>query len=225
MTETTLGPAGGMGGQEFTNYVVPAGAKIKEIHIFAAEYIDALQLVYVDNQGQRVQMPKIGGLGGHRYVFILDDDEYLTGVSGSYGWYLDSFQLHTNKRQSEMYGGSSGEHEFALHVPKGHAVVGFTGRAEWYIDAIGLISRKRAAAPKPATQPKGQPKAKELQKVAGIGPKIAGLLVEQGIYNLQDLAQARVKKLQEILESAGARYRLADPSSWPKQAAQLVKKG
>jgi len=57
-----------------------------------------------------------------------------------------------------------------------------------------------------------------LQVIEGIGPKIEALLAESGIRTLQDLADARVEKLQEILQAAGERYRLHDPSTWPEQA-------
>lgn len=64
-----------------------------------------------------------------------------------------------------------------------------------------------------------EPKPKDLQIVEGIGPKIADLLIAAGIYDLADLAEAAVDKLNEVLEAAGSRYRLADPSTWPAQAA------
>lgn len=63
-----------------------------------------------------------------------------------------------------------------------------------------------------------EPKPKDLQVVEGIGPKIAELLIAAGIYDLADLAQAAVDKLQDILVAAGSRYKLADPSTWPEQA-------
>ncbi len=59
----------------------------------------------------------------------------------------------------------------------------------------------------------------DLQIVEGIGPKIELLLNEAGIRTRQELAAASVASLRNILEKAGADYQLADPSSWPQQAA------
>ena len=58
----------------------------------------------------------------------------------------------------------------------------------------------------------------DLKIVEGIGPKIEGLLKDAGIMNWSDLAAAAESRLQEVLNNAGDRYRLADPSTWAKQA-------
>lgn len=62
------------------------------------------------------------------------------------------------------------------------------------------------------------PKPKDLQKVEGIGPKIAELLIENGILDLHDLANTTAEKIKEVLKTAGRRYALADPTTWPEQA-------
>jgi predicted flap endonuclease-1-like 5' DNA nuclease len=58
----------------------------------------------------------------------------------------------------------------------------------------------------------------DLKVVEGIGPKIEQLLKDAGIQTWSDLAAASTERLQEILAAAGDRYRLADPSTWAKQA-------
>lgn len=58
----------------------------------------------------------------------------------------------------------------------------------------------------------------DLKVVEGIGPKIEGLLKAAGVNNWSELAACPVERLKEILTNAGDRYRLADPSTWPKQA-------
>jgi predicted flap endonuclease-1-like 5' DNA nuclease len=63
-----------------------------------------------------------------------------------------------------------------------------------------------------------------LQIVEGVGPKIDGLLKDAGINNWGVLGATSVDKLKEILDAAGSRYRLADPTTWPKQA-QLAHDG
>jgi predicted flap endonuclease-1-like 5' DNA nuclease len=64
-----------------------------------------------------------------------------------------------------------------------------------------------------------QPNVDDLKKVEGIGPKIADMLIANGIYDLSDLAATPVEHLREILDAAGPRYRIADPTTWPEQAA------
>jgi large subunit ribosomal protein L27 len=58
----------------------------------------------------------------------------------------------------------------------------------------------------------------DLKLVEGIGPKIAEIFNEAGITTWEALGNAAVDKLKEILEGAGSRYKMHDPTSWPQQA-------
>ncbi len=58
----------------------------------------------------------------------------------------------------------------------------------------------------------------DLRKIEGVGPKIAGILNEQGIQTFAQLAETDVARLRQILKEAGPRYTLADPETWPEQA-------
>ena len=58
----------------------------------------------------------------------------------------------------------------------------------------------------------------DLKVVEGIGPKIEGLLKEGGITTWQELADTSTDRIQEILNAAGPRYKLAVPRTWPQQA-------
>jgi large subunit ribosomal protein L27 len=62
----------------------------------------------------------------------------------------------------------------------------------------------------------------DLKFIEGIGPKIEGLLNDAGINSWKDLADAPIEKLQSVLEEAGARYKLHDPTTWSKQAQLAV---
>ncbi len=74
-------------------------------------------------------------------------------------------------------------------------------------------------APVPvAAEPVKAAKSDDLQKVEGIGPKIANVLIENGILDLEDLTDAPVERLREILRAAGSRYAMVDPGTWPEQA-------
>jgi len=64
----------------------------------------------------------------------------------------------------------------------------------------------------------------DLKKIEGIGPKIAAILAENGISTFKELSKASKKKLTTILEGAGSRYKMHDPSTWAEQA-KLAAKG
>ncbi len=65
---------------------------------------------------------------------------------------------------------------------------------------------------------KAETVADDLTKIEGIGKKIAALLTVENILTFKDLSKTTVKKLKGILEVAGSKYQLHDPSTWPKQA-------
>lgn len=72
-----------------------------------------------------------------------------------------------------------------------------------------------AAAPKAASS---EIKPDDLKKIEGIGPKIEEHLNNGGITTFAELAMASYDQLKEILDNAGPRYRMHDPSTWPQQA-------
>ena len=139
-----LGPVGGDSGQPFDGYDIPDDARLTAIHIFAEWVVDALRFDYVHADGATGSRPPVGGLGGQHYVFYLDDDEFLIGLSGRCGWFIDSVRFHTNKRVSDAYGGSGGERDFALMAPPEHEIAGLFGRSDWYMDALGVRVRPLA---------------------------------------------------------------------------------
>jgi predicted flap endonuclease-1-like 5' DNA nuclease len=63
--------------------------------------------------------------------------------------------------------------------------------------------------------------ADDLKVIEGIGPKIEMILKEAGIENWHQLAEVNIDNLKGILEKAGPRFRLNDPSSWSQQARLL----
>lgn len=83
--------------------------------------------------------------------------------------------------------------------------------------AVETGEAEEKAAPKKAAAKKG-PKPDDLKIVEGIGPKIEQLLKDGGINTWDDLAAASVDRIREILDAAGSRYQIHDPSSWPAQA-------
>ncbi|WP_047539360.1 hypothetical protein [Methylotenera versatilis] len=111
--------------------------------------------------------------------------------------------------------------------------------------SAAVTSSAAKPAPKPATKAKATPKpaekiastavaidiatakaagfsiknANDLTVVEGIGPKISELFKDNGIKTFAELAVQTVPQLRAILDKGGARYRIANPSTWAKQAA------
>lgn len=81
-----------------------------------------------------------------------------------------------------------------------------------------VVESTPAAVEEPKAASKKAPKLDDLKIVEGIGPKIEQLLKEGGINTWAELAEAPVDRLKEILDAAGSRYQIHDPSTWPAQA-------
>lgn len=63
----------------------------------------------------------------------------------------------------------------------------------------------------------------DLTKIEGIGPKIKGLLNDDGIWSFMQLSKVETARLQRILDDAGSRYRMHNPKTWAKQADYAAK--
>ncbi len=74
--------------------------------------------------------------------------------------------------------------------------------------------KESGISPKEATQ--AQPD--NLKKIEGIGPKIAEILNNGGIYTFAELANTPVDTISELLAAAGPRFQMQVPESWPEQA-------
>jgi len=61
-------------------------------------------------------------------------------------------------------------------------------------------------------------KTDDLTRIEGIGPKISGLLSKAGYDTFLQLSKASREDLTKVLEKAGKRYVMHDPTTWPKQA-------
>lgn len=102
-------------------------------------------------------------------------------------------------------------------APKAAAAKAPTDKA-----APAAKSQPKAAAKKVAVAKKVTGKD-DLTKIEGVGPKIAELLTKAGIASYDALAAAKTETLKSILDAAGKRYQMHDPSTWAKQAALAAK--
>ncbi|MEL6358065.1 MAG: helix-hairpin-helix domain-containing protein [Bacteroidota bacterium] len=57
-----------------------------------------------------------------------------------------------------------------------------------------------------------------LQIIEGVGPKIEEVLQLAGYRTWDELAAAEPAAIKKVLDEAGSRFKLADPTSWPHQA-------
>jgi NADH-quinone oxidoreductase subunit I len=87
---------------------------------------------------------------------------------------------------------------------------------------IGLSATTAEKAPRGGAEPPGAAAPAEpddLERIEGIGPKIAGVLQEAGIVSFAQLADTDVDRIKQILQDADPKLlNLADPTTWPKQA-------
>jgi predicted flap endonuclease-1-like 5' DNA nuclease len=72
-------------------------------------------------------------------------------------------------------------------------------------------------AEEPAEKAEAEAEKQNLKRIEGIGPKIESVLHAAGVRSYAQLAESTPAQLQEILD--GARIRIADPTTWPEQAA------
>jgi hypothetical protein len=136
---STTDIVGGRGGNEFSDFQPPAGARVAEVRIRSGDTIDAVQMAYVLANGRTVLGPMHGGSGGRFITVRLDSDEYLIAIMGRYGDTIDSMQITTNKRTTAQFGGNGGSQRYRIEVPAGSQAIGFTGRSGATLDAVGLV--------------------------------------------------------------------------------------
>lgn len=84
------------------------------------------------------------------------------------------------------------------------------------------VPKKKAATKKSVTKKATKSASDDLTKIEGIGPKIAEHLNNEGIKTFVDLAKAKIKKIQEVLDNAGPKYKVHDPKTWPEQASMAA---
>lgn len=144
MNVVYFGASGGLGGLSFSDdaIMLDKNYRIKKIVIRAGTLIDAVQICWVDPSGKDFWGQRHGGNGGREYTFNLDPDEYILGIQGKYQYFVNSLQLVTNKRTSQLYGGTGGEQHYSYNrgmTWPGMKVIGFWGKSGTLVDSIGCL--------------------------------------------------------------------------------------
>ncbi len=149
-----------------------------------------------------------------------DTDMYGIGLE-NFEWLVDQVAtLAIQRAQVEGYGFN--------HLTWGEMLAGKVGEADMgsSVEAEPVAIEEETnegqvfhTAPSPELEMEPTTTQKDdLKKIEGIGPKIASLLNESGIYTFTQLSETSQDFLINILQKAGSRYRMHDPSTWPKQA-------
>jgi len=82
---------------------------------------------------------------------------------------------------------------------------------------------KKATAKKTVAKKATKAKKDNLTKIEGIGPKIASLLIADGIVTFADLSKAKLTQLETVLKNAGPRFKMHKPTTWAEQAKIAAK--
>ena len=177
---TKVGPAGHDRGKEFTDRPIPKGAPVVGVRIRHGRYIDGIELLYKTADGKEEGLGWHGGPGGEAETFLLEDGEFINGITGKTGEYVESLVVVTNKRKSKMFGGDGGDKTFDLQKA-GEVVTGFFGRSGAFLDQVGIFVHK---SPEHAGQDAGAPARKPVARPAQHAPP-SHLVVDLGHFGSQ----------------------------------------
>lgn len=110
----------------------------------------------------------------------------------------------------------------ATFNPAASAGAGKTAKPAEKLVAQEVVAVETEAKPKKAAKKTAE--GDDLKIIEGIGPKIADLLINEGIVSFADLAATSADRVKEILDAAGSKYAMHDPTTWAEQA-ELARDG
>nr|GMD77260.1 jacalin-related lectin 19-like [Ipomoea batatas] len=132
---------GGPGGQKWD-----CKGSLKQIVVVHGLTIDSITLTAVTPDGDSEVSAKFGGGGGDTIVQVDIDapEEYLTGISGTYGvinslTVITSLKFYTNRTQHGPIGSCERGDSFSCIVEDGE-IVGLHGSSGIYLDSIGVYT-------------------------------------------------------------------------------------
>ena len=138
----------------------PVGARVRGVRIRSGSVIDQVQVLWALSDGTTQDGFTHGGNGGAPHDFILDFDEYITGIKGNYGLDIETMIIVTNKRESVQYGNVHTSNAYSLSVPAPNSTqsslfIGFQSAVNNNVlTGLGLVIRQstfNAAATPPGT--------------------------------------------------------------------------
>jgi predicted flap endonuclease-1-like 5' DNA nuclease len=183
----------------------------------------------------RQQLADLGGIAADhdRLLAELDDcrERLVTARTAAVG----VVAAHAVAEGDALLEATAERDALVAHVAALEATIGDLRARLWNQDAkvaeLQSVVSVRVASTAPPTPDLaaaaalfGEPvRHDDLTVVEGIGPKIADLLQRDGgIRTWWELHLADVATLRALLASAGPRFQVHDPSSWPEQAGLLA---
>jgi len=213
-------------------YKVQAGDIIDVDKLSAAvdEVVDFDQVLFTGGSSPRIGAPTVDGAKVVAKVVRQARDRKIIVLKRKPGKYVkkNGHRTHyTGLLITEIHNGAG-------EVTKSDRKVSTKKKEAPKKEAKKATPKKKVEAKKPAAKKTETKKAPakaaavaatvdDLTKVEGIGPKIAGILNESGIYTWAELGDTKVQVLRDILEAAGPRYKSKNPGSWAKQARMAAK--
>ncbi|MEZ4887762.1 MAG: DUF4332 domain-containing protein [Chitinophagales bacterium] len=87
------------------------------------------------------------------------------------------------------------------------------------VEAVANVKKELVATVKKATKTiDAGVETADFQKIDGIGPKVAEILVDAGIITFEQLAKSSTQEIEEVLVEAGSQYKKFNPAPWIEQA-------
>ncbi len=172
----------------------------------------------IQNQKSKVEKSTLGELD----VFSQLKDQFETNQAGA----TEKVQQEKQKTKVKQSVNSDREEIKAEAPPAATKEEKKTEKVKKAEAKAKPAKETKATKPtkKEPSKSKEEAKPDDFRKIQGIGPKIAEILANADISTFNDLSKAKPNQIKEILEAAGSRYKMFDPTTWPKQA-KLAAKG
>ena len=142
--------------------------------------------------------------------------------------YLIDNQRWENDWQADEYTPTPFGCDNSVLVTSNGSVAAKAKNSKLAAKAPSTKKQKPTSRAKAVSKAKSPSKTKKKSKIdftviEGVGPKIKQLLEKAGYKSFEDLSKAKVKDLKQILNNAGSRYQMHNPSKWAKQARFAAK--
>jgi hypothetical protein len=99
---------------------------VRRVEVWAGCWLDSVR--WGDDNGK---WKHVGGDGGGKHEFVMEDGEYIVELFGRRGAVTDALGFCTNKGRRFGEHGGSGGHWFSDRAPAGQRLIGFEARACW----------------------------------------------------------------------------------------------
>jgi hypothetical protein len=132
--------SGGKGGKPFHETIPSSAVQVVGVNVWGGKFIDAIQFIWKNAQGERIEGEKWGGGGGTQCIQLeLKDDQYIKSITGKYGRNIDKLVIERSDGSKATCGGGGGQTAFEFIAPEGKAIWGVFGRSGNFLDAIGVL--------------------------------------------------------------------------------------